>query len=220
MVSEGGRLVDVGTDHGYIPIYLVLNKKVSHALAMDINRGPLLRAEENIRSYGLEPYITTRLSDGLLALKKDEGDSLVIAGMGGLLIQRILQQGKEVLDGFSELILEPQSETAQLKGWLYREGFHIEQERLIFEDGKYYPIWRVLAGQAQMPDEVELSFGKELLEKCDPVLYQYLQKEQEKLLQIQAHVAQNGRETAVSRLQEIKKELQLIEAAQKYYETK
>lgn len=222
LVTPGCRLVDVGTDHGYIPIYLILNKKAQTALAMDVNRGPLLRAEENIHSYELEQYITTRLSDGLAALQKGEGDTLVIAGMGGVLMQRILSDGLKsgVLEGFRELILEPQSEIPEFRSWLYRESFHIEKELLILEDGKYYPVWRVVPGQEAMPEEVELYFGKELLDRKDPVLRKFLEKEQEKLKQIAAHVEQKGSEKAAGRLLEIEKELRLIAAALERYESK
>ena len=83
MVHGGNRLVDVGCDHGYLPVYLVLNKKIPSAIAMDVRKGPLLRAKEHVQQYGVSDYIELRLSDGLSALKAGEGDTLVIAGMGG-----------------------------------------------------------------------------------------------------------------------------------------
>ena len=80
LVTEGNRLVDVGCDHGYLPVYLIQQKKIPSAIAMDVRKGPLSRAQEHIRQYGLEEYIQTRLSDGLEGLKAGEGDTLVIAG--------------------------------------------------------------------------------------------------------------------------------------------
>ena len=82
LVTRGNRLVDVGCDHGYLPVYLYLNHMIPSAIAMDVRPGPLSRAEEHIAQYGLGEYIETRLSDGLAALGTDEGDTLVIAGMG------------------------------------------------------------------------------------------------------------------------------------------
>ena len=93
MVTEGNKLVDVGTDHGFLPIYLVKTKKIPKALAMDVNPGPLSRAREHIREYGLDTYIETRLSDGLKKLEPGEGQTLVLAGMGGGLMLRILKEG-------------------------------------------------------------------------------------------------------------------------------
>lgn len=220
LVTEGCRLVDVGTDHGYIPIYLVLEKKAKTALAMDVNMGPLLRAQRNICAYGLEQYISTRLSDGLSALKEGEGDTLVIAGMGGVLMQKILSEGiqKGVLKGFRELILEPQSEIPELRRWLYEKGFRLAKELLILEEGKYYPVWKVVEGNAEIPSEVELYFGKELLERRDPVLKRFLDSELKKLVEIRTRVKQHGTEKAAGRLREIEKELELTEEALRYYE--
>ncbi len=99
MVSPGCRLADVGTDHAYIPIYLMQNGVIPQAVAMDINQGPLLRATENIRRYGLTGRIETRLSDGLEKLQAGEADTILIAGMGGLLMVRILENGQGVLAG-------------------------------------------------------------------------------------------------------------------------
>ena len=86
MVTSGGVLADVGTDHGYIPIALVQRQKITGAIAMDINKGPLARAQENIASARLGDYIQTRLSDGVAALGEGEADSILIAGMGGELV--------------------------------------------------------------------------------------------------------------------------------------
>ncbi|MDE7059206.1 MAG: class I SAM-dependent methyltransferase, partial [Lachnospiraceae bacterium] len=90
LVTEENRLADIGTDHGYIPIYLIQQKKIQSALAMDINSGPLSRAKEHIEASGLTTYIETRLSDGLCKLEADEADTVLIAGMGGMLMVSIL----------------------------------------------------------------------------------------------------------------------------------
>jgi len=116
-VTPGGCLVDVGTDHGYVPIALLEQQKISSAIAMDVNRGPLERAREHIAQYNMGDYIETRLSDGLHALRAGEGDSLLIAGMGGGLTVRILSEGEPLLSGFRELILEPQSDIDRVRAW-------------------------------------------------------------------------------------------------------
>ena len=143
MVHGGNRLVDVGCDHGYLPVYLVLNKKIPSAIAMDVRKGPLLRAKEHVQQYGVSDYIELRLSDGLSALKAGEGDTLVIAGMGGPLMERILTEGKQVLDSFQELILQPQSDVCHFRHFIREQGWEIREEELILEDGKFYPMMRV-----------------------------------------------------------------------------
>lgn len=93
LVTEGSRLADIGTDHGYIPIALVQKGRIPSALAMDVGKGPLSRAREHIHSQGLDTYIETRLSDGLTELHEGEADTVLIAGMGGMLMKRILEGG-------------------------------------------------------------------------------------------------------------------------------
>ena len=98
LIGEGERLADVGTDHGYVPIYLVERKHIPSAIAMDIRTGPLERAREHIRMYGMEDYIQTRLSDGVAALKPDEVDTILVAGMGGGLVMHILESGRAICE--------------------------------------------------------------------------------------------------------------------------
>ena len=133
LVTEGNRLVDVGCDHGYLPVYLIQQKKIPSAIAMDVRKGPLSRAQEHIRQYGLEEYIQTRLSDGLEGLKAGEGDTLVIAGMGGPLMERILTDGRSVRNSFSELILQPQSDIPHFRRFIQSEGWEITEEKMTEE---------------------------------------------------------------------------------------
>ena len=143
LIREGAVLADVGTDHGYVPIYLLEQKKIKSAIAMDINKGPLERAREHIHLYGMDAYIQTRLSDGVAALEKGEADSILVAGMGGGLVMHILEEGKDICQAAGELILQPQSELCSVREYLAENGYVTEAERMVFEDGKYYPMMRV-----------------------------------------------------------------------------
>ena len=222
MVTEGNRLVDVGCDHGYLPVYLLLNNKIPGAIAMDVRKGPLSRAEEHIKAYGLENYIETRLSDGLDALTPGEGDTLVIAGMGGPLMERILTQGKAVRDTFSEMILQPQSDLPHFRHFIRAEGWEIEKEDMILEDGKFYPMMRVVpweTGDAVTYTKEEEWFGKLLLEGRHPVLEQYLHRELYIREKIAGQLMSAPGDTAKARFTEVEEEKQLIFAALKRYES-
>ena len=105
MVTTGGILADIGTDHAYVPIALVQRQKIKGAIAMDINEGPLARAQEHIRAARLEEYIQTRLSDGAEALLPNEADSILIAGMGGGLVKHILESGRVICEQAHGLVL-------------------------------------------------------------------------------------------------------------------
>mgnify|MGYP002140913786 CR=1 FL=1 len=148
MVTKGNRLADVGCDHGYLSIWLVSEKTVPSAIAMDVRPGPLSRARENITRYGLEDYIETRLSDGLAKLEPGEGDTLVIAGMGGPLMERILKDGAKVREGFQELILQPQSDLPHFRHFLAEIGWEIVSEEMIKEDGKFYPMMKAVRNES------------------------------------------------------------------------
>lgn len=184
LVGSGNVLADVGTDHGYVPIYLLQQRRIPRAIAMDINRGPLERAKEHIRLYGMEDYIETRLSDGVAALGMAEADTILIAGMGGGLVMHILESGGEVCKSAKELVLQPQSELERVRRFLADEGYAVEAEEMVKEEGKYYPMMRVHYGpQAaeDMPEKKQVfyHYGKLLLEKRHPVLREYLEKEQQ-----------------------------------------
>lgn len=232
MVTTGNRLVDVGCDHGYLPVYLIQQKKIPSAIAMDVRKGPLSRAKEHIRQYGLEEYIQTRLSDGLENLKAGEGDTLVIAGMGGPLMERILTDGQSVRDSFSEMILQPQSDIPHFRGFIQSQGFQIVEEKMVEEEGKFYPMMRVVRtcpegdGNENLVSEaapytLEEAFGKFLLKEHNPVLYRYLLREEriraDILKQLQAAPQA---EAVTARIREVKEEAQLIKAALAEYESK
>lgn len=219
MVTEGNRLVDVGTDHGFLPIYLVRQKKIPGALAMDVREGPLSRAREHIQAYGLEDCIKTRLSDGLKNMKPGESDTLVLAGMGGGLMLRILEEGREVTASFREFVLQPQSEMGLVRKELERRGFKVLQENMVLEDGKFYPVLKLCFGKDSYSGEIEYQYGKFLLEQKHPVLKMFLEKEQILYLEIKEKLKKQLEEKQSEknqiRLKEVEQELLQIEQALK-----
>lgn len=226
LVSEGHRLADIGTDHGYIPIYLCQKNVIPSAIAMDIGKGPLQQATAHIKQQGLSDRIETRLSDGLTALQPGEADTILIAGMGGGLVMKILSQGTHALTGSEELILQPQSEITQVRAYLRIHGFRILEEEMILEDGKYYPMMKVVQGaQPDLREEtlqvqVEDAFGPVLLQKKHPVLQEWLQREL-KTVDTVCHqlAAQPENERINVRMAQVQEKRQLILEALKRYET-
>ena len=226
LVTQGYTLADVGTDHGYIPIYLLQQKKIPAAIAMDINEGPLERAKEHIALYGLQAYIQTRLSDGVAALKPGEVEAVLIAGMGGGLVMHILKDGEKICQSAKELILQPQSDIEHVREFLREEGYTILAEDMVYEDGKFYPMMKVqYQGEnenAQKASEVlKLSdlYGGLLLQNRHPVLKTFLEKEKLIYTGIKENLAkQPASEKIRTRLAEVEDILHYNELALQFYE--
>lgn len=220
LVSEDHVLADVGCDHGYIPIFLIQNHRIPKAIAMDIGEGPLQRAQDNIRSYGLEEYIETRLSDGLRKLNPGEADTILISGMGGPLMEKIITKGEKVVRQADELILQPQSDIPHFRKFLTAMGYVIVQENMIEEDGKYYPMMRAVCGSTEPYSELEYRYGPVLLRQCHPVLKQYLEREKANLQLLVDSLRKQPGESAQQRLLELEQEQQISGEALDNYERK
>lgn len=181
---------DIGTDHGYIPIYLVKSGRCKRAIASDIGRGPLLAARGNIREFCLEEAIETRLGPGLGPIKESESDVIIIAGMGGVLVSEILTGGVEKARKARTLILQPMSAIEVTREWLYGNGFEIYDEEMISEGEKIYNViaarW---TGETRTADDIYYYIGEKLIEKKDPLLEKYIRR---KLRQIEKVIEETG----------------------------
>ena len=210
-VEHGESAADVGTDHGHVPVELVRRNVVKKAVAMDVRKGPLSRATENIALAGLSGQIETRLSDGVAKLQPGEADSVVIAGMGGELIIKILENGRHMWDSVKQWVLSPQSEIFKVRRWLLENGFVIQKEDMVLEDGKYYTVMDVRRGDAEadMLTDAGALYGDYLIRAKNPVLLTYLKEEEAKLLRfIDDLSAKAGdSERAAERLSELKLQL-------------
>lgn len=178
-VTKGNRTADVGCDHAYTSIFLVQEDIAPKVIAMDVNKGPLERAENNVKWFGEQDRIELRLSDGLEKLRPGEVDAILIAGMGGPLMIQILRQAPETVKGVRELVLQPQSEIPEVRRFLHQTGFRILEEEMLFEEGKYYTILHALPGREPEWSKVEYTYGKTLLAAGSSVLREYLEKEYE-----------------------------------------
>lgn len=223
MVTKGNVVCDVGCDHGYVSIYLVRQGISPRVIAMDVRKGPLSHAKEHISMYGLCDYIETRLSDGVDKLEIGEADTLILAGMGGRLMEGIITRGFTKALKLKELILQPQSEIALFRKFLRENGFVIVEEDMVYEDGKYYPLMRAVPGQqgvcVDTNEELNDLYGEILLANRHPVLKQYLDFQKEKLTQLLQELTAISTESEKSRnrIDEVKKELLLNELARERY---
>lgn len=216
-VTKGNRVADIGCDHAYTSIYLIKEQIATHVIAMDINKGPLERANANIRGYRMQEQIETRQSNGAKGLQVGEVDTLLISGMGGALMVNILSERKDVFFGCREVVLQPQSEIHLIRRFLHDNGWSIQMEEMLKEDGKYYVIIKAVPGQEAYERDVFYTYGKRLIEIKHPVLREYLEKEKGVRMQIQSSLQEVSTEKSRARLHELTKELNSIEEALGYY---
>ena len=183
LLDMGNVYADIGCDHGYLPISLIAEGRFSRAIAMDINEGPLSKAADNIKRYGLTDCIETRLSDGVSALKCGEADVISICGMGGNVMMRIFEAGADVLKSADIIVIQPQSEYAKLSNYIRLQGYTIVDEDIVYEDGHYYFAWKLKSGQGDgsvvnFLDECGFYHSPILLERCNSIYRSYLEHHQ------------------------------------------
>ncbi len=217
LVDAQQVVADIGTDHGYIPIYLVESGRCSKVIAMDINEGPYLRAKQHIAAHRLDQVIETRLSDGMQALEVGEASTIILAGMGGGLVMKILEQDRRLWSQMEAMILQPQSEIDKVRAYLYENQWEIIAEDMVWEDGKFYPIMKVRKAECAMNPytEAELQYGRLLIQAKHPILAKFLAHEidiKEKVLQT---LMDKQAEHIMERIKTLKNELEVAYGVQK-----
>ena len=222
MCDKGAVVADIGTDHGYLPIYLVQEGIAASAIAMDLRKGPLDKAKKHIRDNCLEDRIQTRLSDGLEKLSANEADIITICGMGGRLIADIVTKGKDVITRNTTLIVSPQSEVGDFRHFLVSQGLVVDEEQMLKEDGKYYFIIKCGKSDENVYSEyseTQYQYGWKLLESKDKTLYEYLIKEKETNEGISNSLKKDESNPTVKlRLQQLSQKNNIIMDALSYYD--
>ncbi|WP_096201291.1 tRNA (adenine(22)-N(1))-methyltransferase [Bacillus sp. FJAT-45350] len=158
-VPNGSSVADIGSDHAYLPCYLALHKKLHKAVAGEVNEGPFLSAKEQVEKLSLQSVISVRKGNGLEVMEPGEVEVITIAGMGGVLIATILEEGKDKLDGVQRLVLQPNVTADKVRIWLMNNGWALTKETILEEDNKIYEVLVADRGEAEelYEDNKELS---------------------------------------------------------------
>ncbi len=173
--------LDVGTDHAYLPVYLLKKGICKKAIASDLRVGPLKSAEKTATLYGVENNISLRLGSGFETVKKGEVSAAAVCGMGGILISDILKDSEDVVREIGTLILQPMTAVYELRCYLYENGYTIDDEILASDDGKIYSILKVRSGKCDTPSYAEIFMGKHILKKNGGLYTKYKEKQIKKL---------------------------------------
>ena len=209
-VPQGAILLDVGSDHAYLPIELVERGQIKNAIAGEVVEGPYQSAVKNVEAHGLKEKIQVRLANGLAAFEEaDQVSVITIAGMGGRLIARILEEGLDKLANVERLVLQPNNREDDLRIWLQENGFQIVAESILEEAGKFYEILVVEVGQMKLSAS-DVRFGPFLSKELNPVFVQKWQKEAVKLEFALGQIPEKNleeRQVLVDKIQAIKEVL-------------
>ncbi len=232
MVSpQSFTIADVGCDHAYVSIALLQREIAKKVIAMDVRTGPLEIAKKNITDAGCLDVIDVRLGDGLQRLEVDEADTIIIAGMGGLLIKGILERGIHIIEDAKKkpvLILQPQSDLQEVRKFLYENAYSIVEEQMLVEEGKYYTIMKAQYCDAKSEsayNEMEWVYGRCNLESQSTCLFEYLKNEARVLHNIYTNLQktvsdsdiESVNDATLERLHSLKDEMERNRKALDYY---
>lgn len=207
-VEPGSIVADIGTDHAYLPVYLVTAGICPRIVASEVNQLPYLSALKTVEEHGLSGWISVRQGDGLTILRPGEVNTVVIAGVGGTTIQQILGKSAPALQGVKRLILQPMVGAKTLRQWLLTNGWQIIDEQLVAEDDFLYVIIVAERGQQTIDDELLLEIGPVLWRKKDPLLAKYLQRQIEHLEKVKIELTRGRTHRAVNKQDEISQHIE------------
>lgn len=185
MIEKCHCILDVGTDHAYVPIYLVKNGISKTAIASDINRGPVEKAKINVLNNKVDDKVHCRLGSGLSTVKSGEADVAIIAGMGGNLIRDIIEDNIEVFKNLEYAVLQPVQNAEVLREYLYSKGYEILDEEICEDDNKFYEIIKVKYNNSPVKlDSIYYEISKILINKKHPVMKSFIEYKLQKYSQI------------------------------------
>ncbi len=213
-VPENTRtVIDVGTDHGYVPIYLIRKGMAQYCIACDMNVQPLKNAKENIAHYHMNANIDTRLGSGLskISVQEAKDQVIIMAGMGGMLIIDILRHDLDLVKAVGLLILQAQLDIEPLRRYLHTIDFKIIDEKMIYEDGQYYTVIVAKPGPEEVYSDTEYLLGKKLIESKNPILKDFIKYKMNSINELTHHLSHTKTKQAKERLQELEKENRLYE---------
>ncbi|ADL07696.1 tRNA (adenine(22)-N(1))-methyltransferase [Thermosediminibacter oceani] len=210
LIPPGTAVADVGTDHGYLPIYLVKNGISRKAIATEVREGPFERARANIKKAGLEEFIEVRLGWGLTPLKPGEAEVAVIAGIGGETIWKIIEKSPDIINSMSAVIVQPMKYQHKLRKALMDHGFNFIEERVVKSEDRFYEIIVVRKGDWVSYDEIDVLVGPVLKKKKTPEVLDYIKTRIERLIFRLKEVEGRNTSSAAKARESIMKEIELL----------
>ncbi len=207
-VPKNSSVADIGTDHGYIPVYLIQNHISKKVIASDISPGSLDKTIEYVNHLNLNDKITPKLGNGLDVLKPNEVDTVIIAGMGGILISKILESNKEITETIENFIFQPMVASKELRQYLVNNGYSIVDESIAKEGRKFYEIIFAKRGRSSIQKDVYYEIGQKLVENNHPLLKEFIEHKKSEIKEIISKLGNNDSNNTKSRYTELKQTLE------------
>ncbi len=212
LIDQCNVIADIGTDHGYVPIYSVKEGLCSKAIASDINKGPVDKARMNVKIEGLDKVISCRQGPGLSTLRANEAEIAIIAGMGGNLIRDIIVDELEITKELKCMILQPAQNPEVLRKFLYNSSFSVLRETVIYDEGKFYEIFKVSYSEANnttYKQYMDYELSDILIRSGSPDLKSYIEFKLSSYERILNYIGEDS-EIAFVRRQEVNNKLILL----------
>lgn len=188
LVPQGCTLADVGTDHAYLPVWLLQKNRITHAVAGDIAEGPCRAARSTVAMYGVKDKVEVRLGSGLKVLQPGEVECVTIAGMGASTMIDIFEEAEAVTASLKHLVLQPMAGAASLRRWLCEHGWVIVDEDLVEDGVHFYEIISAVPGEKSQYSDAEYLIGPVLLKKGHLLLEKHFQRQCNGLRQLMANM--------------------------------
>jgi len=209
LVEKCETVADIGTDHAYLPIYLIKNSTSQKVIASDLRNGPAQKAQKNIKKSGLEDAIEVRVGDGLEVIEPMEAQTIIIAGMGETLITKILKNGQNIAKACQTLILQPMTHHFELRAWLKNNNYSIINEDLCEEEGRIHLVLKVNC-EVKNQDSMNTYFGTILFEKKHPLLADYIHKHIKEYEDVRNELSRVNSSKAPQKLKEFEERMELF----------
>lgn len=212
LIDEGSILADIGTDHAYLPTYLLEQNKIAKAFACDIAAGPCEAARQTVAMHGLKKQIEVRLGGGLTVLQPNEADSIAICGMGASTIIMIFEESPEVLASAKQLVLQPMAGAPSLRKWLGEHGWKIEKEILVDDAPHFYEIISARKNNSTIEYSIpEQYLGPQLLATKPELFAKHVARQCETWQRLLDNMGKSEKAKASDKYQEISSLLKMLE---------
>ncbi len=216
LVPRGARVADIGTDHAFLPCYLVKEGIASFVIGVDVHEGPYQAACRTVKAYNVAEQVEIRRGNGMTVLQPGEVDVVIIAGMGGSTSRDILEKSPRVVEKLKKMIFQPMNGAEVVRRWLAEHGWVITGEDIIYEDKRFFVVIAVEKGEQTPLTEEEITYGPLLIKQKHPLLEEVLQKDVEAMQEILKQLAKSQNQESKVKAEEFNRKIHMAKGLREW----